>query len=243
MDGILITARLKSTRLPGKALIDLNGRPLLAYQIERLRSHTDVPIVVCTSTNRQDDPLEKFAVEMGCVCFRGSEEDVLDRYLRCAEQHSIDRMYITYADEPFTDIDLLKITFRKMDRNEMVWVRNDAYPDGVFGYGFTRRALELINVMKTSEENEVWGEMVSRLPIKVVRNVAPYLTNKGAFRLTVDYPEDLEAMKRLMADLGERFRTIDIPELLNVYERLGLHKINGFRSTDYNLRLQEQSIR
>ena len=77
MDGILITARLKSTRLPGKALIDLNGRPLLAYQLERIRSSTDVPIVVCTSTNRQDDLLEKFAEEMGCLCFRGSEEDVL----------------------------------------------------------------------------------------------------------------------------------------------------------------------
>ena len=243
MDGILITARLKSTRLPGKALIDLNGRPLLAYQLERIRSSTDVPIVVCTSTNRQDDLLEKFAEEMGCLCFRGSEEDVLDRYLRCAVLHNIDRMYITYADEPFTDIDLLKITFSEMDRSEMIWVRNDAYPDGVFGYGFTRKALELINAMKTSEENEVWGEMVARLPIKIEKNTPPYQTDKGTFRLTVDYPEDLEAMTLLMAQLGERFRTIDIPELLNVYEQLGLHKINGFRSIDYNQRLQKQSIR
>ena len=241
MDGIFITARLKSTRLPGKALIDVNGQPLLAYQIERLRTATNFPIIVCTSTNAQDDPLEEFAADMGCICFRGSEEDVLDRYLRCAERYDIDRLYIVYADEPFTDTELLTTTFGQMDPMEKIWVRNDAYPDGVFGYGFTRSAMELANAMKTSEENEVWGEMVSMLPITIVHNTPPYLTNKFACRLTVDYPQDLEAMKLLMDELGENYRMVGIPELLRVYKKLGLHNINGFRSADYQKRLREQS--
>lgn len=241
MDGIFITARLKSTRLPGKALIDVNGRPLLAYQIERLRTATDISIIVCTSTNAQDDPLEAFATEMGCVCFRGSEEDVLDRYLRCAEHHNIDRLYIVYADEPFTDTELLTTTFGQMDPVEKIWVCNDAYPDGVFGYGFTRSAMELANAMKTSEANEVWGQMVSRLPITIVHNAPPYVTNKFACRLTVDYPEDLEAMRRLMVELGENYRKVGIPALLRVYQGLGLFDINGFRSADYQQRLKEQS--
>lgn len=242
MDGIFITARLKSTRLPRKALVDLNGRPLLAYQIERLRAACDIPLVICTSTHPQDDPLEAFAAEMGCLCFRGSEEDVLDRYLRCAEHFGIDRLYITYADEPFIDIDLLLDTFARMAPEEEVWVRNDAYPDGVFGYGFTRAALELVNAEKSTEVNEVWGEMVSKLPITIVRSTPPYATDKFAYRLTVDYPEDLVAMKRLMADLGDRYRSIAIPDLLVRYQALGLYEINGFRSADYHQRLREQAV-
>jgi|GEM_PF-6254798 spore coat polysaccharide biosynthesis protein SpsF len=240
MDGIFITARMKSTRLPKKALIDVNGQSLLAYQVERLRSVTDIPIIICTSDNAQDDPLEDFSAMIGCAIFRGSEEDVLDRYLQCSAMHEIDRMYITYADEPFTDIDLLMATFDMLDSREKIWVRNDNYPDGVFGYGFTRLALELVNTMKTSEENEVWGDMVSKLPITIIRNSPPYITDKFAYRLTVDYPEDLVAMKRLMDELGERYKTIDVPDLLQIYQDLGLYEINGFRAADYQQRLREQ---
>lgn len=241
MDAIAVTARLKSTRLPGKALVNIGGRPLLAYQVERLRGATDVPIVICTSDNSQDDPLVAFAAEMGCECFRGSEGDVLDRYFRCATAYDIQRLYITYADEPFVDTELLRKTFGQLNPEEKIWVSNDAYPDGVFGYGFTRAALEVVNALKTSNENEVWGPMVSRLPISIISNRPPYATDKFAYRLTVDYPEDLEAMTRLMAKLGESARTVDIPTLLGLYQDLGLFAINGFRSADYHKRLQEQS--
>lgn len=242
MDGIFITARLKSTRLPMKALVDVGGRPLLACQVERLRAACDIPVVICTSTHPQDDPLEDFAEEMGCLCFRGSEEDVLDRYLQCAEHHEVDRLYITYADEPFTDTDLLLKTIAQLKPAEKIWVRNDAYPDGVFGYGFTRAALTLINAMKSAEVNEVWGEMVSRLPITIIRNTPTYATDKFAYRLTVDYPEDLLAMRRLMGDLGDSYRTIAIPDLLRRYQELGLYEVNGFRSADYQQRLREQAV-
>ena len=242
MDAVFITARMKSTRLSKKALVDLNGHPLMAYQVRRMQKASDASIVVCTSTNPQDDPLEAFAESMGCRCFRGSEEDVLDRYLKCAERFEIDRAYITYADEPFVDLDLLRTTFGQLNPKEKIWVRNDGYPDGVFGYGFTRAALSLINAMKSTEENEVWGEMVSRMPITVIRNTPSYTTDKMVFRLTVDYPEDLEAMQRLMAELGDRYRTIDTPTLLKVYRDLDLYAINGFRSADYHQRIQEQSV-
>jgi spore coat polysaccharide biosynthesis protein SpsF len=243
MDGIFITARLKSTRLPMKALVDVGGRPLLAYQIERLRAVCDIPLVICTSNHPQDDPLEAFAKEMGCLCFRGSEEDVLDRYLQCANQYDVDRLYITYADEPFADAGLLRKTIAQLDPAEKIWVRNDAYPDGVFGYGFTRAALTLVNKMKSAEANEVWGEMVSRLPITIVRNTPDYSANKIAYRLTVDYPEDLTAMRRLMGVLGDDYRTISIPDLLQRYEVLGLYSVNGFRSADYQQRLLDQAVK
>jgi spore coat polysaccharide biosynthesis protein SpsF len=242
MDGILITARLKSTRLPGKALIDVNGKPLLSYLVNRIRKNIKIPIYICTSINPKDDPLQDFSDEMGCECYRGSEEDVLERYLSCCNKYGLERIYIVYADEPFIDIELLRKTFSQMDPKKKVWVRNDEYIDGVFGYGFTHRALNLVNKTKTSNENEVWGGMVSNMPITIISNKPPYAVNKNKIRLTVDYPEDLVAIKKILNSIAVSYENIDISTLCEVYEKLKLSDVNGFRSTGYQKRLKEQAV-
>ena len=242
MDGILITARLKSTRLPMKALIDVNGKPLLSHQIERIRMACDIPIIICTSSHPQDDPLIDFALGCDCLFFRGSEDDVLYRYLQCAKKFGIDRLYITYADEPFVDIGLMLKTITQLEPSKQIWVCNDAYPDGVFGYGFTIAALNLIDALKPKGANEVWGRMVAQLPLSVVRNIPEYDFDKNSFRLTVDYPEDLAAMKMLINHIGDNFSCISTPDLIEEYTKLGLFELNGFRIIDYNQRLKDQSV-
>jgi len=242
MDGILITARLKSTRLPGKALIDVNGKPLLSYLVNRIRSSVEIPVYICTSTNFQDDPLEKFAVKIGCKCFRGSEEDVLNRYFSCADKYGLDRMYIVYADEPFIDIELLKKTLSQMDKNKKEWVCNDQYIDGVFGYGFTKLALEFINKTKDNNKNEVWGEMVSQMDLNILRNIPSYTADKRNVRLTVDYPEDCIVIKKLLNHIGELYKEISVEEFIDVYQKMNLFDINGFRSIEYQQRIKEQAV-
>ena len=242
MEAIFNTARLKSTRLPGKALIEINKKPLIEYMIDRLQYNVEHPIYICTSTNPQDDPLENFAKKQGLECFRGSEEDVLQRYLDCAEHFSIDSIYITYADEPFVDIDLLKKSFEQMQTKEKIWVRNDDYLDGTFGYGFTFEGLKLVNNLKTTDENEVWGEMVSRMPLTLIKNQSPYSFPKKNLRLAVDYPEDLEVFKMLIKDLGDSNTQVSVPEIARIYQKHDLFQINGFRSSDYNKRIEEQSV-
>ena len=240
--AIFITARLKSTRLPGKALIKVNKKPLIGYMIDRLNLNSDNPIYICTSTNVQDDPLEDLAKELSVECYRGSEEDVLQRYLDCAQHFSIDSMYITYADEPFVDIDLLKKSFEQMQTKEKIWIRNDDYLDGTFGYGFTFEGLQLVNNLKTTDENEVWGEMVSRMPLTTIKNESPYKFSKQNIRLTVDYPEDLEVFKILIKYLEGRSSDVSVPEIVRIYQENDLFRINGFRSSDYNKRIEEQSV-
>lgn len=240
MRGIFITARLKSTRLPGKALIEVNGRPLLSYQLQRLRDSTEFPIVLCTSTHRQDDALEAYAAQMRCPCFRGSEEDVLDRYLKCAKAYGVTRMYITYGDEPLLDIDLIQRTFSQLDAQEPIWVDNSDYPDGSFGYGLNERAIKLINELKGSSENEVWGPMVASLPVSIVKNAPPPSWEKGRYRLTVDYPEDLEMFRILSKELGDDLSTVGISDVFQAYDRLGLLAVNGFRNAEYQERLRAQ---
>ncbi|MGH3264502.1 MAG: cytidylyltransferase domain-containing protein, partial [Trebonia sp.] len=84
---VLVQARMTSTRLPGKVLMDLAGRPMLERQLERIR-HSELAdeIVLATTTNPADDPLIETAGRLGLRCHRGSEHDVLSRCLNAAQE-------------------------------------------------------------------------------------------------------------------------------------------------------------
>lgn len=106
--GVVIQARMGSTRLPGKVLRPIAGRPLLAHVLGRLQNlqHTAI-VVVATSALPQDEPIVAWCSEHGVECFRGDELDVLNRYLRCAEAYGFDQIVRLTADNPFTDIEEL----------------------------------------------------------------------------------------------------------------------------------------
>ena len=85
MIGIIIQARMGSSRLPGKILMDFEGKNLLEHIIDRLkRLQYPNKSVVATSVLAQDDVVEEFCREKRVECFRGSEENVLERYYKCA---------------------------------------------------------------------------------------------------------------------------------------------------------------
>lgn len=94
-----------STRLPGKVLRPIAGQALLSHVLGRL-SQLQHPagIVVATSVLERDSAICEWCEQQGVPCFRGSEEDVLDRYLRCAEHFGFDHVVRLTADNPFTDI-------------------------------------------------------------------------------------------------------------------------------------------
>jgi len=103
--GIVIQARMGSTRLPGKVLRLVADRPLLAHVTGRLALlRHNATAVVATSTLSQDDAIEAWCKANGVACFRGDEQDVLDRYLRCAEAFGFTRVVRLTADNPFTDM-------------------------------------------------------------------------------------------------------------------------------------------
>lgn len=103
--GIVIQARMGSSRLPGKVLKDIAGRPLLAHVIGRLETMKHAAsVVVATSDLPRDDVIANWCASSGKACFRGSETDVLDRYLRCAEAYGFTDVVRLTADNPFTDM-------------------------------------------------------------------------------------------------------------------------------------------
>jgi spore coat polysaccharide biosynthesis protein SpsF len=111
--GLIIQARMGSTRLAGKVLRPVGELPLLGHVIGRLKSLPDHWItVVATSNLPQDNPVADWCGLAGVALFRGSELDVLQRYAQCAKQFGFDHVVRLTADNPFTDIEELNRLIR-----------------------------------------------------------------------------------------------------------------------------------
>lgn len=103
-----IQARLGSSRLPGKVLAPILGRPMIEYQIERIRRSTIIDrVVIATTTNPQDDAIVDIAQRLGCECFRGSEDDVIGRVLGSLYRFDIDVHAEFQGDNPIPDPQLI----------------------------------------------------------------------------------------------------------------------------------------
>ena len=240
MDAVIITVRLKSTRLKRKVLRSVENKFVLKYLTDRLKRNFKGIIIICTSINSEDDPLVEFAKNENLDYFRGSEEDVLDRYLETMIRFNIDRAYIVYGDEPFTDIDTMNLNFSLLDSAKSMWIKNDSLPEGTYGYGITRKGLEYINRNKPSDNLEVWQLMADKLPLKKIElntELREYYEN---YRFTIDYPEDLEVFERIIKTIKFKHITISLPELIKLYDDLKLYDINGFRIKEYEARIQSQ---
>ncbi len=100
----IIQARMGASRLPGKVLLDIGGEPMLARVVERaLRSKGVDQVVVATSLEQEDDPIEVFCSQREYSCFRGSLQDVLDRYYQAAKSYSANIIVRITADCPLID--------------------------------------------------------------------------------------------------------------------------------------------
>ena len=102
--GYLVTARLKSTRLPRKLLLEIKGKSVITHMLDRLKLANNVDeIIICTSTEDQDKTLGELAKENNVQCFFGNSDDVLIRLLEAADEFGLDYILNITADCPFVD--------------------------------------------------------------------------------------------------------------------------------------------
>ena len=102
--AFLITARLKSTRLPLKVIKSMHGKPMIVHMLDRLKQSKSLnDIIICTSNESQDDPLVEIAKNEGVQCYRGDGDDVIARLLGAAENFGVDYIVNITADCPFVD--------------------------------------------------------------------------------------------------------------------------------------------
>ncbi|MEJ7743629.1 MAG: NTP transferase domain-containing protein [Nocardioidaceae bacterium] len=125
----VVQARMGSSRLPGKVLLDLDGLPVLGWVLRALEAARGVDaIVVATSTLPGDDPIERYAAEVGVSCVRGSEDDVLARFAMALECHPADAVVRLTADCPLLDPALIDQVVSRLAGRSVLGLRRDDTP-------------------------------------------------------------------------------------------------------------------
>ena len=229
----IVQARMGSKRLPGKMMLPIAGEPLLKLVFDRLKRSEEVAkIVLATSTNPENDTLEELARKESVPCYRGSEDDVLDRFYRVAQREK-DYMFIVRvcADNPLIDpleVDRL-VSFHRQGRYDYSFnhipCKDNGYPDGVGAEILSRNLLEYIwEKADRAHQREhcfdyIWDNL-SRFKIGVLR--APESIRRPEIKLDVDTVEDLAFLRGLLDNLSyERIVRLNTEELIRLYDAKG----------------------
>jgi spore coat polysaccharide biosynthesis protein SpsF len=220
--AILITARLKSTRLPLKIIKGIKGRPMICHMIDRLKlTRKPDHIVLCTSTLEQDDPLVEVARQESIECFRGDPDDVLLRLTNAAEKFGVDQVLSCTADNPFVDPEYLdRLIDFHLDRS-YDFSRSEGLPLGVNAYAVSCQAMRQACDIKAESDTEIWG---------------PLFTDTGQFswgamkveeksvhwpelRLTVDTPADFALITQIFDELYEPGKIFPLSSIVELCHR------------------------
>lgn len=199
----IVQARMGSTRLPGKVMRDLAGEPLIAVLLERLARAKKVDeIVLATSTDPRNDSLAACVEALGYRCFRGSEADVLDRFLMAARETGADVIVRITGDCPLVDpavVDAVIDAFRREGVDYCSNVAPPTYPDGLDTEVFSRTALEraAAETQATFDHEHVTPYMRSSGRFTTANVANP--VDRSAMRLTVDEAADLDVMRAVFA--------------------------------------------
>jgi len=221
--AFLITARLKSTRLQKKILLEVAGKPLIVHMLDRIkRALTIDKIIICTSTNPQDDPLEEIAGQEQVSCFRGSEEDVLVRLLEAAQSHGLKYFANITADCPMMDpllIDRAVLEYQKTNVDLLKY--DDSNADLPFDcYLIKVSALEKVCLQKKETDTEAWFKHFSSNPDLKVGNIdIEDEYRHKTLKTSLDYPEDYDFIKCVFAELYRQDTVFSILEIIDLVKR------------------------
>ncbi len=223
----LIQARMASSRLPGKVLLDLGGRPVLAWVVERCRrAQTVSQVVVATTDDPADDPLAMVCEQRGWPIFRGSQFDVLDRFYQAACRYEAQVIVRVTADCPLIDPDALDLVVNEFIRggvdfaaNRLPPPRHRTWPIGLDTEvcamaGLERAWREAGQKFEREHVMPYFYDQEGRFRVKIVEHDPDY----GHMRWTLDTPEDLLLLRALVERLGGRMDATWL-EVLELFER------------------------
>lgn len=205
----VIQARMSSTRLPGKVLMPLGGRPMLAHIVDRARQCVTVTaVIVATSTETSDDPIAEFCEQNKITCYRGSLDDVLGRFLGAIAPYSEPYIVRITGDcplihPPFIDWQVRALMAADAD---MVWMQGEL--PLLEGQGVhSRRSLEFVATLSQhpDDREHVGSRYFSehRGTLRTVGLMVPDWLMESGWRLTVDQMEDYRLMDAIYRELWQ----------------------------------------
>jgi spore coat polysaccharide biosynthesis protein SpsF len=241
--AIFLSVRDKATRLPGKVMRPIHGKPAIVHLIDRLQSARAADrLVMTTSVYPGDDGLAALAAANGIECFRGSEEDKLVRYLDAATALGIDFCVVVDGDDLFADPAVIDQIVRawRADGGDFLVVA--PLPLGATGFGVRVEALRRVVALKAERDTEVWGGYFTDTALFDCRRLPPAdpALARPELRMTLDYAEDLAFFTAVFDALyrpGSPFTLLQVIDLLN--RRPDIVALNREVQARYEARLRQ----
>jgi len=219
----ILQARMSSSRLPGKVLKPIFGRPMLSYQIERIgRCKRIDKFIVATSVEQSDDPIGLLCADMGVECFRGALDDVLDRFYQASKAYMPDHVVRFTGDCPLIDPAVVDEVVQHHLSGQYDYTSNTlkpTFPDGLD-----------IEVFRFSCLARAWAK--AHLPSER-EHVTPYIYHQShrvklgsyerspdlsSIRLTVDENEDFLLVRAILTSLYPRNPYFGLQDILDLLE-------------------------
>jgi spore coat polysaccharide biosynthesis protein SpsF len=239
--GVIVQARIGSSRLSGKVLLDIEGQPMLLCQLRRLKFGLKVSkLIVATSKEASDNSVGKLCHDYGFDCFRGPLNDVMNRFILCAKQYKIKYIIRVGGDDPLIDPECCNtlMTLHKQKPYDFMYASNrEGWPYGCAAELIDVKALKIIH-SKTAEphylEHTIPYFFDHHEEFSILKVRAPQDINRPDYYFTVDYPEDLELMRTIFRKLkkkGDYFSLKNVIELMDgnpELRKINSHLHHGF---------------
>jgi spore coat polysaccharide biosynthesis protein SpsF len=223
MISAIIQARVGSSRLPNKIFAMIEGQPLIWHVVNRLKQskHLD-SIIIATTTNKNDEKIVKWSNENDVKCYRGSEDNVLERYYETAKHYKSEIIIRITADDPFKDFKIMDDVIEKFQAEGVDFACNNnppSYPEGIDIEVFSFKALEKAYLSaKTTFEKEHVTQYFYKNPEYFKIYNLKYKEDLSSLRWTVDEEKDLVMTRKVYSELfpiKEVFLMNDILEIIN----------------------------
>jgi len=224
----VIQARMSSTRLPGKVMLPLLGKPLLIRMIERVKSANFVgEVIVATSTNADDDGIEILCNQNNIICSRGHLTNLLDRHYQVAKQFNAEAVVKIPSDCPLIDPKVIdKVIGHYINSDEFDFVSNlhpATYPDGNDVEIFSFESLECAwnDATKDYEREHTTPFIWEHQDVFCVGNVT-WETGydfSSTHRWTIDFPEDYEFIRKVYDELYSKNPAFSLNDILTLLKQ------------------------
>ena len=246
MIGCIIQARMSSKRLPGKVMIKVDKEnTILDCVINQLQGSKEIKnIVIATTDQKEDDVIVEFLKKKRVKYFRGSKQDVLDRYYQCAKKFNFSEIIRITSDNPLVDYEIVDMVVKHFRSNDYDYISIDqplstfqkTYPSGYNVEVFTFSALENAwkNTKLPSEREHVTPYFYKNKEIFKQTNVENS-EDLSRFRCTVDTKYDLELIQKIYSNVKKR--PILLSDVIKLFKaNPELVKINAHVKADGYLR-------
>jgi len=225
--GLIIQARMGSSRLQGKIMMNIGTKPILQWVIERTKRASLIDkVIVATSVKTEDNIIGRLCKRLDIGCFRGSEHDVLDRYYKASKELKRDSIVRITSDCPFVDPVIIDEVIKIHFKNKNDYTMNnteDSYPRGLDMEIFNFKSLEesYLNAKNPYQREHVSVYMYEHPEIfKIERVEADGILRRPGYRFCVDTEDDLKLARKIYLMLHRSKKPINA---YNIIKLLDLH--------------------